>query len=91
MLICLIPAQEEKRRQLLAKARADKARKRAESSQRKSAQRQRRERERAVMKTAREKQDKLTRQRETEVQGHVTERDRGTWSCDRERQRYRVM
>lgn len=69
--------QEEKRRQLLLKARADKA-KRKETrhlqrnmmlSQRKLAQRQRRERERMAQKLARDTLDKKNRVKEEEVRG----------------------
>ena len=75
LTIPLQQVQEEKRRQLLLKARADKAKKKEARhlqrtlivNQRKLAQRQRRERERILMKQARDKQEKLSRQREAEV------------------------
>ena len=58
----------------MLKARADKAKKKESKHlrnsimmQRRVAQRQRRERERSIMKQARERQDKLSRQREAEV------------------------
>ena len=72
-----LQAQEEKRRQLLLKARAAKAKKKQARAlqcsmnqmltQRKVAQRQRRERERMLVKQAKERQDKLNRHKEAEV------------------------
>ena len=70
-------AQEEKRRQLLLKARAAKAKKKQARAlqcsmnqmltQRKVAQRQRRERERLLLKQAKDRQDKLNKHKEAEV------------------------
>ena len=59
----------------MLKARTDRIKKRADQrhvqrailTQRKIAQRQRRDRERSVMKQARERQDKISQQREVEV------------------------
>ena len=64
--------QEEKRRALVLKAKADRIKKRADLhrtilTHRKIAQRQRRERERQMMRLARERQDKISRQKEVEV------------------------
>ena len=69
--------QEEKRRQLLLKARAAKAKKKEARAlqcsmnqvlnQRKVAQRHRRERERLLVKQAKERQDKLNKHKEAEV------------------------
>ena len=69
--------QEEKRRALVLKAKADRLKKKADMkhiqrailTQRKIAQRQRRERERQMMRQARERQDKVVKQREVEVCG----------------------
>ena len=63
---------KEKRRQLLLKARTTRIKKRAENltqqrTIRKLSQQARRERERTVLKYAKEKQDKLSKQKEVEV------------------------
>ena len=71
-LLSLHQIQEEKRRALVLKAKADRIKKKADIhrtilTHRKIAQRQRRERERQVMRQARERQDKISRQKEVEV------------------------
>ena len=68
-------SQEEKRRALVLKARADRLKKKMDTKhiqraifiQRKIAQRQKKECERQLLKQARERQDKIIRQREVEV------------------------
>ena len=74
--------QEEKRKALVMKAKSERLKKRADMkhlqrailTQRKIAQRLRRERERQVMRQARDRQDKLTQQKEVEEREYRRQR-----------------